>query len=777
MLPDRVHRGAMDLLSMMPRELAQALPFIHPALAWLGLAAGAVPLIIHLLNRRRYRRVPWAAMRFLQAAQQRSRRRLRLEHWLLLSVRVAAMLFFGWAIARPYLPATAFVPLAGSRTHRVIVIDNSLSMQASTTEDKTRLAQIRTYARQLQARFPEGDAVSVVTMATPATALVGYAAHDARFVREQLGAIEPSFQTTDVAGAMFRAQEILRETEISPENRAVYIFSDFARRDWVASALPGAPPSEAVAAVRALADDLSDSGRDLTLVQVATGPLDNVAVTNVTCASNLVGSGMPIRIETEVTNYGSTTVRDAVLHTRRDGQAVRRDPLPSIAPGQTVRTTLTTVLPLAGGHMIEASVQPSKSDVLRVDNTRLLAIESSDMITALLVDGRPGATTLAGQAGYLATALSPRTTSDEWSVDAESVATSPPLLETKTIGVADLDAEALPSFDVVALCDVAFIPPEQWDRLRRYVVAGGGLLIVLGAHVQPNHYNQYGFADGEGVLPGLLRSAPAPSPPVEGGLQFDATTLTHPIVAPFSRSSASGLFLTRIDQYLPLDPDPRFGEVILRYTNGDAALAARAIGKGRVLVFTSTATMEWNNLPAKGDFVSLVLQMFAYLSPPKGMHRNLMVGEWLREPMSPSESALPVALTDEQGSLGEGRLVPANGTLALQWGPAGRPGVVTLTVGTRNLPVAVNVDPVESDLLPVDMDALRKTIDRPVRVIVDPTQLEQESEQQRAGELAGPFLLTVVFLLLIETALAMWFGSGRAAAPRRSTPIQQELAA
>ena len=52
-----------------------------------GLAAASLPLIIHLLNRRKFRETPWAAMRFLIAAVKKNARRIRIEQWLLLAVR------------------------------------------------------------------------------------------------------------------------------------------------------------------------------------------------------------------------------------------------------------------------------------------------------------------------------------------------------------------------------------------------------------------------------------------------------------------------------------------------------------------------------------------------------------------------------------------------------------------------------------------------------------------------------------------------------------------
>ena len=79
-----------------------------------GAALTAVPILIHLLNRRRVRVVRWAAMAWLLAAMRRNQRRLKLENWLILALRVAAVLLLGVALARPVLTDSALSALAGA---------------------------------------------------------------------------------------------------------------------------------------------------------------------------------------------------------------------------------------------------------------------------------------------------------------------------------------------------------------------------------------------------------------------------------------------------------------------------------------------------------------------------------------------------------------------------------------------------------------------------------------------------------------------------------------
>ncbi len=118
-------------------------------LAMLGwLAAAALPLVIHLWNRRRHRETEWAAMAFLLAAIQKNARRLRIEQWLLLAVRTAIVVLVVLAVAGPH-HETATAPFdSGRPTHRVIVIDGSYSMAYRPT-DISRFERCASWPRRL----------------------------------------------------------------------------------------------------------------------------------------------------------------------------------------------------------------------------------------------------------------------------------------------------------------------------------------------------------------------------------------------------------------------------------------------------------------------------------------------------------------------------------------------------------------------------------------------------------------------------------------------------
>src|SRR5580704_17431821 len=104
-----------------------AFAFGSPLMLW-GLAAGAVPILIHLLRRRRFKTVPWAAMRFLLAATKKQARRLKLEQLLLLIIRTLIVVFIALALSRPTAEMLGEYFQSEGPRHRIVVIDATFSM-------------------------------------------------------------------------------------------------------------------------------------------------------------------------------------------------------------------------------------------------------------------------------------------------------------------------------------------------------------------------------------------------------------------------------------------------------------------------------------------------------------------------------------------------------------------------------------------------------------------------------------------------------------------------
>ena len=148
-----------------------ALSFVHPGiLAGFGLAS--LPIIIHLLNRRRFKVMEWAAMEFLLKAAVRNRRRVRLENLLLLLLRVLVVCLLIMAVSRPFSKSdTMLAGLFGSEgeVQRVILLDDSHSMnagQGNRSAFETARTRVKAFIKQLH-EDRSGDTVTILLGSAP----------------------------------------------------------------------------------------------------------------------------------------------------------------------------------------------------------------------------------------------------------------------------------------------------------------------------------------------------------------------------------------------------------------------------------------------------------------------------------------------------------------------------------------------------------------------------------------------------------------------------------
>ena len=130
--------------------------FLQPILLW-GLPAALLPVVIHLLNRLRFRSVKWAAMMFLIAATRSSTKRARLRHYLLLLCRVLVVLLFILALSRPTVGGWLGGTMAGAPDTVIILLDRSASMEA---HDPRRQCSKREHALRLFAQAATESAAS-----------------------------------------------------------------------------------------------------------------------------------------------------------------------------------------------------------------------------------------------------------------------------------------------------------------------------------------------------------------------------------------------------------------------------------------------------------------------------------------------------------------------------------------------------------------------------------------------------------------------------------------
>ena len=175
-------------------------------LSWL--AAAAVPLAIHLWNRRKYREVSWAAIEYLLAALRKNARRIQIEQWVLLAIRTLIIVLVALAVAEPYLEGARLDFATGQRTLKVLVIDGSYSMAYRPT-DQSRFERAKLAAEKIVEESPAGDAFLLVVLADPPVVVVGSPAHEPSDFLAEIDNLRLAQGLADLPATLARVEEVL----------------------------------------------------------------------------------------------------------------------------------------------------------------------------------------------------------------------------------------------------------------------------------------------------------------------------------------------------------------------------------------------------------------------------------------------------------------------------------------------------------------------------------------------------------------------------------------
>ena len=567
----------------------------HPMFTQIGmlwwLAAAAAPLLIHLLSRRRYREVSWAAMEYLLAALQKRSRRLRFEHWLLLAVRTGLIISIVIAVAGPYVEKLGGTSVAGNPVHRVLVLDGSYSM-AYKPADRSRFEMAKDLIRDLVARSTQGDGFTLVLMSAPARTVIGTPAFVSDEVRDALRRHKSSLENAssadlgnaqrlldeddflkelrdlklpqgggDLAGSLDRVEEIIaRAKREFPRlsNTEVYFLSDLGSTKWDLDSAAGGRQ------IRQRLVRLADSAR-LAVADLGQAHCENLAITNLKAsqaAQSIYTTKGPVDFAAEVRNFGSQphAVRAELLI---DSERVQERSL-NVPAGAQQSVAFAYRFNASGDHAVEVRLVGDSSDALDVDNHRWLVLPVKESIAALVVNGEGAAQ----NARYLVDALNPYRDGSE---------TVPVRVEQAPDGsLLELD---LRRFDCVFLSDVAQFTAGEAHGLANYVRGGGGLVFLLGDRVDAAVYNQQlggGRPGWPRLLPTLL-DAPSES----GRYGFDPLEYTDPLVHEFAGNTRAGLLSTIVNRYYRLKKPDASAHVALAFrpTGDPAIVTARISGE------------------------------------------------------------------------------------------------------------------------------------------------------------------------------------------------------
>lgn len=714
------------------------LGFLVP-LFLVGLLGIVVPIVVHLTRKQRAKVIRFPSLMFLEKVPYQAESRRRIHHWFLLALRALALALLALAFARPFLQDDAAGALAGTGPiEHVVLLDRSYSMAI---EDRWPAALDA--VRDAVTGLGPLDRVSLVLFDQGAAAAVRSASGPDR-IRAALDTVGITDRATRYGPALKLAQTILEESDLP--GKSLTVVSDLQRGGWTGEEGVQLPEGTAVS-----------------IVVVGDAPPANLAMGEVTLTRDRFQGAERVTPRARITRLGGDGDLDVQVALEVDGRELQRRtvtlPAAGAVPVDFQPFTLTDRHTQGVIRVLDEGLDDGE---LRQDNARHFVLSPGRATGVLLLDPPGGG---AGASLYLRGALDV-SRGDGYRVDRRSGAVP--------------GADQLAGYQVVILNDRPFPGGSEAERLRDFAAAGGGVVLVAGSR---------GGWSSEltGLLPGALGGVEDREEGRGGRLGY--LDYDHPVFELFRGPrrgdfSAARFFRARSWQIPPSDSVT----VLARFDDGSPALAERRVGEGRTLVWASTLDASWTDMALQPVFVPFVHQLVRHASGRTDVLDAFVAGQVLDVSDARAMETAGLGEVAEALAASEGRiaLAPSGGSIEL---PAGA-GPHFLELGeqgfyeirppgrsdVRPVAVAVNVDPAEGDLAPLDPEEVEASIrsgggNAPVAGVDTERARELRLEDRERRQSLWRWLLAGAFLLLAaETVLSNRVSRGGTGRTRTRAP-------
>jgi hypothetical protein len=670
--------------------------FLNP-LFLLGIAALAAPVLVHLVRRTRARKVEFPALIFVRQVPQRTIRRRTLQNLLLLIIRCLAVALIVLAFTRPFFSGSSAAKSGLASRATVVLLDNSLSMRRS---DLFSEAQKR--ATSVIDDASSSDRLALMSFGKTYEVLSRFTS-DKNNLRSILTTVKAGWEGTDYEQALRGAESLFRDLQTNGQ-RQIVLISDFQASGW----------NQANASFK-----LSSDIRLVTLDVGGNQPTPNVAVTRVEARPVVFGQKYTENLAVYISNFADTPRDHLVLDFQINDQTVaKRDLNLDSRESKVVEFTDFNL----GEGSNRCTIEIHAED-FAPDNRFYFSINRTAQAKALIVES---ASRGSSDSVYLQSALNMN----------EDL---PFAFVLKTAGT--VDPSSLSDYALIILNDAGPLSNSFSEKLAQFVQNGGQLLISAGPKTDAGEFNK----SLERLSPAVLRDT---VPPRQGeSVSISEVKFDHPVFEVFRQGGR----LTGAHVFGYFRSEPRAtASVLARYEDGSPTLIESSIGKGRVLLFTSSLGASWNDLPLTPLYLPLVHQIVRYLGGRDtnswyGLGQTFTVGKDSQGPPPPVDAP-------SGGRVSEERLTPDGDLLV-----TGRePGFYRLRYNAGPEFTAIDLDSAEGDFTKLDFAQFVAGVTGGggAPQAFEAGQKQSNEELEGRQKIWWPLLFAALLLLVTESLLS-----------------------
>ena len=687
--------------------------FLNPAIL-IGLAAATIPILIHLLNLRKLKKIEFSTLHFLKELQKNKIRRVKLKQWLLLALRVMIILLIVTALARPTLEGVSIGGTTSTaKTSAVFILDDTFSMSV-VDQNGSLFNQAKQTIKKLLTQLQEGDEASLILVSGDQNGEQKFSTN-INTVSDRLNELKISEASGDINSAFLKAVELISKSKNF--NKEIYLLSDFQK---------GRIYDE---------ENLSKLGQilngkvNLYTFDYAKKDVYNISIDDLKVISRIFEKEKPIQFEAVVNNHSSQPVSNLVVSLFLEGERAAQQSV-DLNPNESKTIELEGVAKKNGFINVTAETE---DDDINQDNRRFTSVYIPEKLSILLLSEIPD------DARFVKLAL--KSSEEIGNINI----TESPVNRLGSLQLNDFDAVIFIGNDL----------PAGAENLKKYISNGGGLIF---------------FPSSEINLTALQQSLaflglPQPSSIVEGSkdpnssVDFETADYNHPVFQDiFQNDEKKKIESPAIHTYYKYSSQGR-GKSIISLIDGSSFLTEYSSGKGEIFFFNTSPVLEWSDFPLKSIFTPLIYKSVYYLSAKDQNETQYLAGEPLN--INVSQKSLPqikIVKPDKSEDL-----INLNGNNSdfISYDKSYEEGNYLVFSGDKLLNiVSVNTDPLESNTNYIsegDFDDYLKKIDfngSYVRVLKDEDPVKKILQARFGSELWRYFLLAAILLALLEMTIA-----------------------
>lgn len=523
----------------------------------LGLLAVAIPIVVHLFNFRRYKKVYFSNVDYLQQLQSETRKQSRLREYLILACRIAAIIFLVLAFTQPVIPNKDTTLKQGANSVSVY-LDNSFSME-NTNSDGTLLEMGKRKAVEIASAYKPTDQFQLLTndMKGENFHWVSRDEFLAMVDRVEVSAAAPL-----LAEMIGKQQDFLHSG--NGRNKLAYVVSDFQRSTADFENYP------------------NDSSVSTTFVPLEGDAIDNISIDSVTFSTPVFLKGSPVNATIHVTNHGSNGVDNLPVRLFSNG---KERALGSVNLGPRSHTTLDLAFVIDQSGVMHCHVETTDYPIT-FDDKFFFSLNIHQNISMLEIYGTKD------HSPYL-----------------EKLFGQDSLVIYHHTAHNRIDFNTLNEHNLIVLNELPTLSSGLAQALQKQIETGSSVLVIPAPDAEAGSYNAF------------LQSLQAPTLASFSKKEAKAeviNTQSRLYSNVFSGKVDDNLERPTLHSYFHIQRGTNtLAEPIIALANGDAYLTETRFGMGKVYLFSTPLRPEFSDFMQQALFVPTLYNM-VLLSQPLG---------------------------------------------------------------------------------------------------------------------------------------------------------------